>query len=79
MLALFVGGTLLDDITGFTNMIRTGPLPAFLWVWYLYVLISSFTILNMLVGVLCEVVTATAQSEQEKMCKKVEGREASPY
>lgn len=27
MLALFVGGTLLDDITGFTNMIRTGPLP----------------------------------------------------
>ena len=30
-------------------------------------LLSSFTVLNMLIGVLCEVVTQTADAEQERL------------
>mmetsp|Transcript_3370 Transcript_3370/g.7912 ORF Transcript_3370/g.7912 Transcript_3370/m.7912 type:complete len:572 (-) Transcript_3370:1863-3578(-) len=67
MFALFIGGTLLDDLTYFTNIIRGSPLPAMLLAWYLFVLLSSFTVLNMLIGVLCEVVTQTAEAEQQKM------------
>ncbi|CAD7971596.1 unnamed protein product [Amoebophrya sp. A25] len=67
MFALFIGGTLLDDLTDFTNTIRHSPLPLMLVAWYLFVLLSSFTVLNMLIGVLCEVVTQTAEAEQQKM------------
>ncbi|CAD7937316.1 unnamed protein product [Amoebophrya sp. A120] len=67
MFALFIGGTLLDDLTAFTNIIRESKQPAMLIAWYLFVLLSSFTVLNMLIGVLCEVVTQTAEAEQQKM------------
>jgi len=35
-------------------------------VFCLYVLLSSFTVLNMLIGVLCEVISETTQDEEEK-------------
>jgi hypothetical protein len=63
---LFMGGTLCDDITGRLGDLReeTGLWGIFLF--SLYVLISAFTVLNMLIGVLCEVVTATAEEEGRK-------------
>jgi len=67
MFVLFIGGTLLDDITAFTDIVLQSPISYMLAVWYLFVLLSSFTVLNMLIGVLCEVVTETATDEQEKM------------
>eukprot|EP00929_Paragymnodinium_shiwhaense_P053373 TRINITY_DN26706_c0_g3_i1.p1 TRINITY_DN26706_c0_g3~~TRINITY_DN26706_c0_g3_i1.p1 ORF type:complete len:599 (-),score=178.30 TRINITY_DN26706_c0_g3_i1:245-2041(-) len=35
--------------------------------WYLFILLGALTIMNMLIGVLCEVITAVAQTEQEEM------------
>eukprot|EP00397_Hematodinium_sp_SG-2012_P033561 GEMP01035876.1.p1 GENE.GEMP01035876.1~~GEMP01035876.1.p1 ORF type:complete len:516 (+),score=84.79 GEMP01035876.1:146-1693(+) len=66
MFTLFVAGTLLDDITYTCNMIRMGPLPGMLVVFYVYVLLSSFTVLNMLIGVVCEVISTTAKAENEQ-------------
>merc|ERR1719401_250053 len=41
------------------------------WIFYvvsiLYLLLSSLTVLNMLIGVLCEVISVTAKVEQEEM------------
>merc|ERR1719473_2056278 len=37
-----------------------------LGVFMVYILLSSFTVLNMLIGVLCEVVSATATGERQK-------------
>jgi uncharacterized coiled-coil protein SlyX len=65
MFTLFLAGTLLDNVTAVLMNFRdthTGMLFAFL----IYVLMSSFTILNMLIGVLCEVVSAVAAEEGEK-------------
>jgi hypothetical protein len=63
---LFMGGTLCDDITSRMGELldETGILGISLFA--LYVLISAFTVLNMLIGVLCEVVTATADEEGRK-------------
>lgn len=62
---LLLAGTLLDNITDRLNLMReTAPFMA--GVFMFWVLISSFTILNMLIGVLCEVVAATAEAEKEK-------------
>jgi len=71
MFALFVMGTILDDVTACTNQIRvtssTGSKNLhYLALFIVFVLISSFTILNMLIGVICEVVSATKEGEQHK-------------
>jgi len=66
MFTLFVGGTLLDNLTDYTAILRTRAFTLF-WVFLVFILLSSFTVLNMLIGVLCEVVSATAQGEEERM------------
>lgn len=68
MFTLFILGTILDDITQATNAIQlheTAPwfrLLAFL----MFVLLASMMLLNMLIGVLVEVVSATSEAEREK-------------
>lgn len=70
MRSLFIMGTILDDITACTNSIRSdkkgGKWIPMLIAFILFVLISSFTILNMLIGILCEVVGATGEGERAK-------------
>jgi len=66
MFTLFVAGTLLDDITVVCDRIRSSPVSYMLVVFYIYVLLSSFTVLNMLIGVVCEVISTTAASEKEE-------------
>lgn len=66
MRSLFIMGTILDDITYCTNTIRGSGKTMMLVAFILFVLISSFTILNMLIGILCEVVGATGEGEREK-------------
>lgn len=66
MFSLFIYGTVLDDVTYCTDGIRGTDNMAMLGLFIVFVLISSFTILNMLIGILCEVVSATAESEKTK-------------
>merc|ERR1712118_573174 len=60
-------GTILDDITLACNFIRgTSKGDAMMFAFLAFVLISSFTMLNMLIGILCEVVCATGEGERNK-------------
>jgi hypothetical protein len=63
---LFIMGTILDDITACTNSIRGSKNTIMLIFFIIFVLISSFTMLNMLIGILCEVVCATGEGERFK-------------
>lgn len=64
---LFIMGTILDDITACTNTIRsTSKSTAMMLAFVVFVLVSSFTMFNMLIGILCEVVTATSDNEKAK-------------
>lgn len=64
MLTLFVNGTLLDDLTAVLKSILFHS-QIMMWVFVVYIVLSSLTILNMLIGVLCEVVSETAKEEEE--------------
>jgi len=66
MFSLFIYGTVLDDVTACTDAIRGTENMFMLSLFIVFILISSFTILNMLIGILCEVVSATAESEKTK-------------
>jgi len=64
---LFIMGTILDDMTACTNSIRSSKKANLMMVFFvIFVLVSSFTMLNMLIGILCEVVTATSEGERTK-------------
>jgi voltage-gated sodium channel len=63
---LFIMGTILDDITLCCNAIRSSNNWLMLAAFIAFVLISSFTMLNMLIGILCEVVVATGEGERNK-------------
>merc|ERR1712190_230546 len=65
MFTLFIMGTILDDVTQATNAIRDSQNTWMLLAFILFILISSFTLLNMLIGVLVEVIGATAEGERE--------------
>lgn len=62
VITLLVHGTLLDDITSVFNELRKDV--TYMLVFIGFIVLSSFTVLNMLVGVLAEVVTQTADSEK---------------
>merc|ERR1719160_1977439 len=64
MLTLFINGTLLDNLTNVMKGLRDDN-QIMMWVFVIFILVSSFTVLNMLIGVLCEVVTATSDAEGE--------------
>lgn len=64
--SLFIMGTVLDDVTQMTNAIRETENYWMLSCAVVFILISSFMMLNMLIGVLVEVVGATAAGEKEK-------------
>lgn len=66
--SLFIFGTILDDVTQVTDIIRGagGNWQMMLTFFILFIMFSSFTVLNMLIGILCEVVAATADSEKQK-------------
>merc|ERR1719362_2203915 len=78
-------GAFLDDVTACTDAIRglprskseeeeyddySGSIPM-LAIFILYILISSFTMLNMLTGIMFEVVNATAEGEKAKASEMV--------
>merc|ERR1719313_111247 len=78
MFTLILAGTLLDDITP-TRMLIDDPVYYYMVpLIFVYILASNFTMLNMLIGVLCEVVSCTKQGEEERAVldlvrEKIEG------
>lgn len=64
MYTLLITGTFFDSLG--TVVMAVGEESAFLaCLWWLFVLMAAMTIMNMLIGVLCEVVSAVAATEKE--------------
>jgi len=63
---LIVFGTFLDALSDFILAIKGQNVPCFLLTW-LYIALASLTVMNMLIGILCEVVDAVAEEEKESM------------
>jgi len=63
MFTLIITGTLLDDLTTLVYVLLEDS-QIMLWVLIFFILVSNFTVFNMLIGILCEVVTATKEGEE---------------
>mmetsp|Transcript_69266 Transcript_69266/g.150761 ORF Transcript_69266/g.150761 Transcript_69266/m.150761 type:complete len:564 (+) Transcript_69266:124-1815(+) len=70
MLTLLVMGTILDDVTACTDTIRASGNYMMLLCFIVYILLNSFTMMNMLVGILVEVVGSTAEGEKNRMLEE---------
>merc|ERR1719321_2643156 len=64
MYTLLIYGTLLDDLSALTDALRE-EMPVLLAVLLLFIILAALTVMNMLIGVLCEVVSAVADKEKE--------------
>jgi len=64
MYSLLIYGTFLDDLSQFCDDIRAESIPCLVLV-FAFICLSSLTVMNMLIGVLCEVVSAVATTEKE--------------
>eukprot|EP00746_Dinoflagellata_sp_MGD_P131622 gnl/MRDRNA2_/MRDRNA2_65382_c0_seq3.p1 gnl/MRDRNA2_/MRDRNA2_65382_c0~~gnl/MRDRNA2_/MRDRNA2_65382_c0_seq3.p1 ORF type:complete len:667 (+),score=105.09 gnl/MRDRNA2_/MRDRNA2_65382_c0_seq3:258-2003(+) len=62
---LLLQGTLLDNITAVLTVIKDESVVLAI-LFLLFMLLGNLTIMNMLIGVLCEVVSAVGQNEKEK-------------
>lgn len=66
MLTLLIHGVFMDDMAELVAAIRQDSAVAF-GTFIIFVLIASITLMNMLIGVLCEVVSMVGQSEREEL------------
>ena len=74
MYTLFVGLTLLDDVANVLRDLGDG-FPMLQWAMLIFILLASVTVLNMLIGVICELVSAMTAAEEEKsLVSEVRGR-----
>merc|ERR1719456_149788 len=64
MYSLLIYGTFLDDLSPFCDDIRAESIPC-LVLLLVFICLSALTVMNMLIGVLCEVVSAVAATEKE--------------
>jgi len=64
MHTLWIDGTLLDGPGNVVSMLLDESL-VFVLIFYVFVLLAALTVMNMLIGVLCEVVSAVAATERE--------------
>lgn len=63
---LIIFGTFLDALSDFILAVKVQSTSCFLLCWA-YIALASLTIMNMLIGVLCEVISAVAEEEKESM------------
>jgi voltage-gated sodium channel len=69
MVTLVLSGVFLDDISGLARVvIALGNVPSIVCL-VIFVLLSALTVMNMLIGVLCEVVLEVSAEEKEKRVK----------
>lgn len=66
MYSLIIYGTFLDSLAEFCDAIRAESTPCLIAVT-VFVVLASMTVMNMLIGVLCEVISAVAEEEKEGM------------
>ena len=64
MYTLWIHGVLLDDVGVMANRLLREDW-FYVGVYFFYILLAALTVMNMLIGVLCEVVSATAATEKE--------------
>jgi len=66
MHTLLLDGALMDNLN--TVVYDLGAVhPIYTCLFYIFVLLASLTVMNMLIGVLCEVVSAVASTEKESL------------
>merc|ERR1719379_1650147 len=66
MWTLGMDGTLMDSIAQtLTSLLDLGKYHV-VFIFMIFMLLSAITVMNMLIGVLCEVVSAVAADEQEE-------------
>jgi len=63
---LIIFGTFLDALSDFILAVKEQSVPCFILTW-VYISLASLTVMNMLIGVLCEVISAVAEEEKESM------------
>jgi hypothetical protein len=68
MLTLFINGTLMDELTS-VAMLLMHDSTILMILWFVFVLMSSLTVLNMLIGVLTDVVGKTAEEEKRHLAR----------
>lgn len=66
MHSLIIFGTFCDALSDFLYAVKAQSTPCFMLSW-VYICLASLTIMNMLIGVLCEVISAVASEEKESM------------
>jgi len=66
MYSLLIHATFGDDLSDFAGALKTADLWPCLALAIVFICLASLTMMNMLVGVLCEVVSAVAASEKEE-------------
>lgn len=63
---LLVQGALMNDMMDVVDQLQSANV-GLLLMFYMFLLLSALTIMNMLIGVICEVVSAVAATEREQM------------
>jgi len=66
LLSLVVMGTILDDVTACTDTIRASGHTFMLFVFLSFIVVTSFMKLNMLLSIMVEVVSASAEGEEKR-------------
>jgi len=66
MYSLIIYGTFLDSLAEFCDAIRAESTSCLIAVT-VFVVLASMTVMNMLIGILCEVISAVADEEKETM------------
>jgi hypothetical protein len=66
MYSLLIYTTFLDDLSAMMDDLRTDKWPL-VFLAMVFICLASMTVMNMLIGVLCEVVSAVAVTEKEEM------------
>jgi len=66
MYSLIVYGTFLDALSDFCNDIKEES-AACMFLVVIFICLSALTVMNMLIGVLCEVISAVADAENEEL------------
>merc|ERR1711971_295093 len=65
MHTLWIDGTLLDGPNNVVEALLKDHGPVLVLLFYVFVLLSALNLMNMLIGVLCDVVSAVASTEKE--------------
>jgi hypothetical protein len=66
MWCLLLNGVFLDNITDVGDLIKEAS-PTMAAIFIFFVIISAVMVMNMLIGILCEVISAVAETEKEKL------------